>query len=378
MSNKKKLLCFFDYFYPAVRSGGPSISSMGFATHMSSDYSIYVFTRAYDHGMKRYLPGIVPDKWVHLKNFNVYYSSGSFVRACKHVMNEKDIDYYYLNSFFSKEFSILPLLLMKLGQVPIRPVIVAPRGELSSYALSNALHKKVYIKIFQRSLMKYIRAFHATSLHEVLDIKKNIGVCHVVEAPNLRDYGDQPGINLIQKSPGDLRIIAVSRINRIKNIDIAIRSLQTASRGRYTFHVYGFMEDHEYYNHCFNKIQLPSNVNLEYKGELKPEDVVKVIQGYHLFYSPTSTENFGHTIFESLLASRPVLISERTPWKNLESNGVGWDIPLENESSFTRKILIANSWNQNQFEAFCVKAGQLAREYTNRSQNISKYRQIFI
>jgi glycosyltransferase involved in cell wall biosynthesis len=49
---------------------------------------------------------------------------------------------------------------------------------------------------------------------------------------------------------------------------------------------------------------------------------------------PTLGENYSHVICEALSAGCPVLISDRTPWRNLQDKGVGWDIPLEEEERF--------------------------------------------
>lgn len=43
---------------------------------------------------------------------------------------------------------------------------------------------------------------------------------------------------------------------------------------------------------------------------------------------PTFNENYGHAIVESFVAGLPVVISDRTPWRNLEKINAGWDIPL--------------------------------------------------
>ena len=51
---------------------------------------------------------------------------------------------------------------------------------------------------------------------------------------------------------------------------------------------------------------------------------------YHFFILPTLGENFGHVFIEALAAGCPLIISNRTPWLELEKKGIGWDIPLEN------------------------------------------------
>ena len=39
-------------------------------------------------------------------------------------------------------------------------------------------------------------------------------------------------------------------------------------------------------------------------------------------------------ISEALVSGCPVLISDQTPWRNLEEAGVGWDIPLGETERF--------------------------------------------
>ncbi len=53
---------------------------------------------------------------------------------------------------------------------------------------------------------------------------------------------------------------------------------------------------------------------------------------------PSTNESFGYVIHEALAAGCPVLISDRTPWRDLEARGVGWDVDLNDVSDFTRVL----------------------------------------
>ena len=66
-------------------------------------------------------------------------------------------------------------------------------------------------------------------------------------------------------------------------------------------------------------------------GEVKHEKLHALLHEYDVMLLPTLGENFGHAIIEALDAGLPVVISDRTPWRNLEQAGVGADLPLEDE-----------------------------------------------
>ena len=66
----------------------------------------------------------------------------------------------------------------------------------------------------------------------------------------------------------------------------------------------------------------------------------------------TSGENFGHAIIEALACGCPVIISDQTPWNDLESFGAGWVIPLDDEKRWKSVINMANVMDSESFETF--------------------------
>ena len=60
--------------------------------------------------------------------------------------------------------------------------------------------------------------------------------------------------------------------------------------------------------------------------------------GYDAFLFPTFSENYGHVIVEALSVGTLVIISDRTPWNDVEESGVGWAIALDNTIKFKEVI----------------------------------------
>jgi glycosyltransferase involved in cell wall biosynthesis len=101
------------------------------------------------------------------------------------------------------------------------------------------------------------------------------------------------------------------------------------------FDIYGPAKNATYWKECQELIgQLPANVIVNYLGSVNPNQVVHIFSRYDLFLFPTGGEAYGHVIAECLTSGTPVLISTETPWRNLQDDGLGWDIDLAQEDSF--------------------------------------------
>jgi glycosyltransferase involved in cell wall biosynthesis len=263
----------------------------------------------------------------------------------------------YLNSFLARRFSMLAMLMRWLTLCRPRCVVLAPRGEFSPGAMQfKRMRKLLYIR-FSRWLGLYQGLiWHASSDFEAADIRrhfpltKDIDVAGVVASLDVRDgkrlaselatASDIAGVASpvrLERRPkrrGQLRAVFVSRFSRKKNLAGALNMLEGVS-GDVSFEIYGPAEDAEYMEECQCLIAaLPANIRVRYCGEIEHERVETVFAEHDLFLFPTLGENYGHVICEALAAGCPVLISDQTPWRNLEAEGVGWDIPLSETERF--------------------------------------------
>ena len=62
---------------------------------------------------------------------------------------------------------------------------------------------------------------------------------------------------------------------------------------------------------------------------------------------PSLHENFGHATVEAWAHGRPVLLSDRTPWKGLDALQVGEDLPLDRvqwKQAFERMLERDEAW----------------------------------
>ena len=59
---------------------------------------------------------------------------------------------------------------------------------------------------------------------------------------------------------------------------------------------------------------------------------------YDAFLFPTLSENFGHVIAESFVCGCIPIISDQTPWTDMNEAGAGWALPLADEAGFVKAI----------------------------------------
>ena len=82
----------------------------------------------------------------------------------------------------------------------------------------------------------------------------------------------------------------------------------------------------------------------------------------------TKGENFGHTIYEALSASVPILISDQTPWRRLQEKNAGWDLSLEDPNKINSAIETAIKLNSVELRKMKKGAYQLASDYVHDSK----------
>lgn len=337
---KPKILIFAPYFLPGVKGGGPIVSTKNIIDHLKPFFDFYVITSDRDLGDTEPYPDIIKNKWIFKETgLHIWYSNENDLsfRSEKQIINELDPDYIYINSFFSYKFSILPVLLRKLRQIKVKEIVLAPRGEFSPGAFKlKERKKKLFVSLSRFVGLHSSIKWHATSFSEKELIEGLFSKNSSIKIANnlTKNYEDLEFTKTIEKKSGNARFIFISRIHPKKNLLEAINMLEDI-KGNVVYDIYGPIEDKKYWIKCEDKIKtLPKNITIRYKGILSHLDIHKTLLQYHYFLFPTLGENYGHVISEALIGGCPVIISDQTPWRDLEQKQAGWDIGLANKEKF--------------------------------------------
>ncbi|QYA24390.1 glycosyltransferase [Gramella sp. MT6] len=369
--NKPTILILVGYYIPGFKAGGPLRTILHLVEHLSEDYNFKIICRDRDLGDINSYNGVKTDKWVKRGQSEIFYLSPQNLtfKYINNIIKKTSHDILYLNSFFDPVFTIKPLLGRKFKLFPNKKLILAPRGEFSPEALKLRTAKK-RAWIFIANILGVYKniTFQASSVFEESDIRRisSFGKSEIKIALDLPSK-ITPKLSSSKKKgfylDETLKLIFLSRISPMKNLDYALKILSNVKR-KLVLDIYGPIEDSEYWDECRKIISRhPANIVVSYKGSINPQVVPRTFLKYDLFILPSRGENYGHVIAESLSAGTPVLISNKTPWKNLEFEGLGWDCDLEKPHDFVTII------NQFEPEANGFKRVQIQKRLIKRLEN---------
>ena len=347
---------------------------------LSDQFDFYIFTGDRDLNDSDPFQNISFNEWQHLGNNNfVYYSqTESHKKRLDAEIRKADADVIYFNSMFSVNFTLYPLIQIIRHKLTCR-IVLAPRGMLHAGALKlKPFKKKIFIGLLNLLNIPSKITFHATDEQEKRDILKNFP-----RAKEVLVVGNIPDTSISvfpvpEKIPLTLRIVYLSRIQQKKNLLMFLKLLNEfkAPPGAISFDIYGSKEDVTYWKQVEEAIN-SSHHTIRFMGELEHEHVMKVLSTYHLFVLPTYGENFGHSIYEALKAGVPVLISDQTPWRNLQEFHAGWDIPLNQPDKFINAIETMLDFDQQSFDRYVQGAKGLANKYIQDNNFVEDYRKLF-
>ena len=336
----KKILIFIDWYIPAYKAGGPIISVKNIIDHLSTQFDFYIITSNLDIDNKKVIDDSELNKWILKKNHEIIYlnSKNQNIAFYNKIINDLRPQIIYLNSFFSYKFSILPILVSRKKK-NINKIILATRGMLGEGALTIKRFKKVCFLKFMKFIGFYSSIYwHASTHNESTEIQNFFGSRSKISiAQNLSTNNEKLKFKVGKLEDGFLTILYLSRISKKKNLLFLIKSIiRSENKNKIKLKIIGFSEDDFYFKSCMDLIN-QNQIDYEFIGSIPHEQVSKYYLSSDIFCLPTLHENYGHVILEALSYGLPIIISQNTPWRDIEAKKVGFDLPLLS-SSFTSKI----------------------------------------
>src|SRR5574344_978708 len=333
----KKILIITGRYLPGYKDGGPVRTIKNLTDLLGDDYHFTVMCSDRDHGDIKPYENINEGLNRVGKADVIYVPNSKFSFSLIKSEADKNDLIYVCGPY--NGYAIKALLLNRLSLIKC-PFILASMGSFSKGALNiKSTKKRVFFTIVKLlNLFKNV-SFSVTSSieeQELLNALKLNNRCFIARDPE-RTIDESISHNEFKKNE-KLNVVFLSRISEKKNLIGAIDILSNV-KGNIDFKVYGNIEDKDYYDKCIKKLSiLPANVSFEYMGTANSEDVPKILSEYDVFLFPTHGENFGHVISEALLAGTIPVISDTTPWLDLDKENAGFVINSGDTASFAKTI----------------------------------------
>jgi glycosyltransferase involved in cell wall biosynthesis len=111
--------------------------------------------------------------------------------------------------------------------------------------------------------------------------------------------------------------------------------------------------------------------------DLPHHQIKAQLQSAHFFVLLSEVESFGHAIFEALAVGCPVLISDQTPWKNLQKKQAGWDLPISNLQAISATLQKMIDMDDQEWQSYRMGSLNLAENYVKRLNVDKEYSILF-
>lgn len=362
-------------YLPGYKDGGPVQSVKNLTDRLHGEYTFHILTTDRDNGDTQPYPGIRYDGWNDVGNAKVWYVRPGGFTPDSVLRAAVDAAVVYVCGCFN-DYARTVMRLKQKGKITV-PVVIAPMGLFSPGAFRiHYWKKKLYIMACKmRGWMRTV-SWSVTGSQEEEEVRRIIGKnAFCFRAQDVP--GVMPGRTVsIEKNRGELRIVFLSRISPKKNLDYALDAVK-GLKGNVTFDIYGIREDAQYYEACLEKARrMPENICCSYRGEVRPEQVISVFARYHVFLFPTRGENYGHVIYEAMAGGCVPVISDRTPWEELEKRQAGRVLSLERQADYRETLQEMTDWDREEYLVWRERAAEYAWEYQQKI-DCGGYRKIF-
>lgn len=371
----KRILILAGRYLPGYKDGGPVRTLINLTDLLGDEYDFRLVVLDRDHGDTKPYPHIKIHEWNQVGKAKVWYYHPREMKFTLIRQLAKDAELMYLCGFYDG-YGYKTLILKRLGLLYGKPVVVASMGTFSEGALSQkSMKKKFFIGLCKKlGLFKHV-TWSVTSSYEKRDVKQCISQtakCIIAEDPPRSVVSAEN-----KERNGTLKVIFLSRICPQKNLLYCVKILQKVSCD-VIFDIYGPIEDSAYWKSCHSALEaLPARIRYRYCGEVETNNVPDVFAKYDIFLFPTLGENYGHVIFEALAAGCIPVISDQTPWKDLEENEVGYVISLDDEGRFVSVIEKCAQMHVEEMNKMFKNAVCYASRKVQRTKQESGYRILF-
>ena len=367
-----KILQINASYKPAYIYGGPTMSVSKLSEQMVKAGCIAaVFTTTANGAVElpvlpnqqTMIDGVAVTYFKRITKDHSHFSPALLARLWKQV---KDFDLVHIHAWWNL-VSVLSCWIALMRGVP---VLVSPRGTLSSYSFTNKnnLPKKIIHNLLGKYLLKRSH-IHVTSHREKTGIEAIIHPKQIINIPNFILLPDIASDN-VPKSDGCLKLLFFSRIEGKKGLDILLNALASVT---VPYHLTIAGDGDPAYMEKLKVVAATNGISgqiswIGFQGDNK----FKLLGQHDLMILPSYDENFGNVVIECLSTGTAVLVSKYVGLADyVAENNLGWVCELEERDISNH---INNIWQESdKLSAIREHAPLIIRNDFNEERLTEKY-----
>jgi len=319
-----KILQINASYKPAYIYGGPTMSVSKLSEQLvKAECNVEVFTTTANGTEELKLSTAVPQQvdgvtvryFKRLSKDHSHFSPQLLLALWKEI---RSFDVVHIHAWWN----LVSMLSCFIALIRNVPVILSPRGTLSSYTFTNrhvGLKKMLHITIGKFLLNRC--HIHSTSEREQVAIAQLLNpksIFNIYNLVNLPVYIPPPAYQ-----SGMLKLLFLSRIENKKGLDLLFDALAELSIP-YQLSIAGSGDEAYIEKLKMKSRQLGIAERLEWIG-FKTHSKFDLIASHDILVLPSHDENFGNVVIESLCVGTSVLISKEVGLAEyVQKNNLGW------------------------------------------------------
>ncbi len=218
------------------------------------------------------------------------------------------------------------------------PYVIRPAGSLMAEPQKHrSLRKRLYAALKERRHLNGAAAVHVASGIEAKSVSEFGVRAPIVTVPNgIPGARLRPMAASVSSAPTDDRtcrkVLFLGRLHPIKGLDLLARAFGKVARSRKDVHlIIAGPEGKKGYRSTVERYLRDEGVldKTVFTGELEGERKWQAYREADVFVLPSRSENFGIAVAEAMASGIPVVVSQETPWQDVETRKAGFWVPLD-------------------------------------------------